>query len=66
MTAIATKVESLLSTLQSKINAYNETAATLEKTKEEILSLQGAINALKELQSEEEQEVSAVQAEVVS
>ena len=39
--------------LQGKINTYNETAATLEKTKEEIIALQGAINALKELQSEE-------------
>jgi len=53
MTAIASKVESLMADLQGKINTYNETAATLEKTKEEIIALQGAINALKELQSEE-------------
>ena len=53
MTTIASKVESLMVDLQGKINTYNETAATLEKTKEEIIALQGAINALKELQSEE-------------
>jgi peptidoglycan hydrolase CwlO-like protein len=51
MTAIDAKVDSLMANLQEKINTYNETVVALEKTKEEIISLQGAINALKEFKS---------------
>jgi hypothetical protein len=53
MTTIDAKVASLMADLQDKVNTYNETAVALEKTKEEIISLQGAINALKEFKSED-------------
>ena len=54
-----------MASLQEKINTYNETTAALEKTKEEIIALQGAINAIKELQAEEEGS-TAVTPDVVS
>jgi hypothetical protein len=65
MTNLSAKVDTLMASLQEKINTYNETTVTLEKTKEEIIALQGAINAIKELQAEEEGS-AAVTPDVVS
>jgi exonuclease VII small subunit len=53
MSSIAEKIESSMAELQAAVTKYNETVAQLEKIKEELFKLQGAVNALKELQEVE-------------
>ena len=53
MSSLAEKIESSMAELQAAVTKYNETAAQLEKIKEELFKLQGAVNALKELQEVE-------------
>jgi predicted nucleic acid-binding Zn-ribbon protein len=64
MSALTTKIDALMAELQTKVDEYNQLGASLEKTKEELIALQGALNALKELQNAEGDEVTAVEAEV--
>jgi hypothetical protein len=64
MSALTTKIAALMAELQTKVDEYNQLGASLEKTKEELIALQGALNALKELQNAEGDEVTAVEAEV--
>ena len=40
--------------LQQAVDTYNQTSETLMQTKEKIISLQGALQALQELQKAEE------------
>jgi hypothetical protein len=53
MSSLAEKIESSMAELQAAVTKYNETVAQLEKIKEELFKLQGAVNALKELQEVE-------------
>lgn len=53
MSSLAEKIESSMAELQAAVAKYNETVAQLEKIKEELFKLQGAVNALKELQEVE-------------
>jgi hypothetical protein len=53
MSSIAEKIESSMAELQAAVTKYNETVAQLEKIKEELFKLQGAVNALKEFQEVE-------------
>ena len=64
MSALTEKVDALMADLQAKVDEYNQLGASLEKTKEEIISLQGALNALKEVQAAESGEATPVEAEV--
>jgi len=59
MAPIKEKVDSLMQQLQEKVDTYNQASELLAKTKEEIISLQGALNALQELQEEEAAETEA-------
>lgn len=54
MSSLAEKIEASMAELQAAVTKYNETASELEKIKEELFKLQGAVNALKELQAGEE------------
>ena len=54
MGTIQTKVDSLMAELQQAVDTYNQTSETLMQTKEKIISLQGALQALQELQKAEE------------
>jgi exonuclease VII small subunit len=51
--SIQTKLETLTADLQQAVNTYNQAAETLAVTKDQILSLQGAIQALQDLTKEE-------------
>jgi hypothetical protein len=53
MSSLAEKIESSMAELQAAVTKYNETVAQLEKIKEELFKLQGAVNALKEFQEVE-------------
>jgi hypothetical protein len=53
MSSLAEKIEFSMAELQAAVTKYNETVAQLEKIKEELFKLQGAVNALKELQEVE-------------
>jgi len=64
MSVLTEKVDALMAELQTKVDEYNQFGAALEKTKEEIISLQGALNALKEVQAAEGGEAAPVEAEV--
>jgi hypothetical protein len=64
MSVLTKKVDALMADLQTKVEEYNQIGAALEKTKEEIISLQGALNALKEVQAAEGDEATLVEAEV--
>ena len=64
MSALTEKVDVLMAELQTKVDEYNQFGVALEKTKEEIISLQGALNALKEVQAAEGGEATPVEAEV--
>jgi hypothetical protein len=64
MSALTEKVDALMTELQTKVDEYNQFGVALEKTKEEIISLQGALNALKEVQAAEGGEATPVEAEV--
>jgi hypothetical protein len=64
MSALTEKVDALMAELQTKVDEYNQFGVALEKTKEEIISLQGALNALKEVQAAEGGEATPVEAEV--
>ena len=64
MSALTEKVDALMAELQTKVEEYNQFGAALEKTKEEIIALQGALNALKEVQAAEAGEATPVDAEV--
>lgn len=64
MSVLTKKVDALMADLQTKVEEYNQIGATLEKTKEEIISLQGALNALKEVQAAESDDATPVEAEV--
>jgi len=59
MASIKEKVDSLMQQLQEKVDTYNQASELLAKTKEEIIALQGALNALQELQEEETAETEA-------
>jgi uncharacterized protein YoxC len=64
MSALTEKVDALMTDLQTKVEEYNQLGAALEKTKEEIIALQGALNALKDVQAAEAGEATPVEAEV--
>jgi peptidoglycan hydrolase CwlO-like protein len=64
MSALTEKVDALMAELQTKVDKYNQLGAALEKTKEEIIALQGALNALKDVQAAEAGEATPVDAEV--
>jgi peptidoglycan hydrolase CwlO-like protein len=64
MSALTEKVDALMTELQTKVDEYNQLGAALEKTKEEIIALQGALNALKEVQAAEADDATPVEAEV--
>ena len=64
MSALTEKVDALMAELQTKVDEYNQFGVALEKTKEEIISLQGALNALKEVQAAEGGKATPVEAEV--
>ena len=64
MSALTEKVDALMADLQTKVEEYNQLGAALEKTKEEIIALQGALNALKEVQAAEADDATSVEAEV--
>jgi hypothetical protein len=63
MSALTKKIDALMSALQTKIEEYNKLVVSLEAVKGEVLSLQGALNALKELQTAESDESSTVDTE---
>jgi hypothetical protein len=54
MSTIQEKVDSLMTDLQQAVDVYNQASETLAQTKEKIISLQGALQALKELQEAQE------------
>jgi hypothetical protein len=64
MSILTETVDALMADLQAKVEEYNQLGAALEKTKEEIISLQGALNALKKVQAAEAGDVTPVDAEV--
>jgi hypothetical protein len=64
MSVLTEKVDALMAELQTKVEEYNQLGVSLEKTKEEIIALQGALNALKEVQAAEAGEATPVDAEV--
>jgi hypothetical protein len=64
MSVLTEKVDALMADLQTKVEEYNQLGASLEKTKEDIIALQGALNALKEVQAAEAGEATSVDAEV--
>lgn len=64
MSALTEKVDALMADLQTKVGEYNQLGASLEKTKEDIIALQGGLNALKEVQTAEAGDATPVDAEV--
>lgn len=64
MSVLTEKVDALMADLQTKVEEYNQLGAALERTKEEIIALQGALNALKEVQAAEADDATSVEAEV--
>ena len=64
MSALTEKVDALMADLQTKVEEYNQLGASLEKTKEDIIAIQGALNALKEVQAAEADDATHVEAEV--
>lgn len=64
MSVLTEKVDALMAELQTKVEEYNQFGSALEKTKEEIIALQGALNALKEVQAAEAGEATSVDAEI--
>jgi uncharacterized membrane protein len=64
MSVLSEKIDALMADLQTKVDEYNQLNTALEKTREAIISLQGALGALKELQDAEGGESVAVEAEV--
>jgi len=64
MSVLTEKVDALMADLQTKVEEYNQLGASLEKTKEDIIAIQGALNALKEVQAAEAGDATPVEAEV--
>jgi hypothetical protein len=64
MSVLTKKVDALMADLQTKVEEYNQLGASLEKTKEDIIAIQGALNALKEVQAAEAGDATPVEAEV--
>jgi flagellar capping protein FliD len=65
MSALTEKIDASMSALQTKVEEYNKLVVSLEAVKGEVLSLQGALNALKEVQAAESDEATTVKTEVV-
>jgi hypothetical protein len=52
MTSVTQKIDALMQDLQKSVDKYNEANQTLLVCKEEIIALQGALKALKELEED--------------
>lgn len=59
MTSIQEKIDSLYKELEEVVEQHNQALQVQNAAKEKAISLQGALNALKELQEEEEESTGA-------